>query len=256
MKNEIKNLKFSVLMSVYINENPIYFEVALKSIIDQTRKPDEILIVKDGKLTDDLEEIIKKYKNKYSIISTLELENNVGLGKALSIGIKKCKYTLVARMDTDDIAKPNRFEKQIEIFFKNTEIDIVGSWVEEFEEIDKKIYVKSIKKLPEKNSEIIRLLKKRNPMNHPSVMFKKDVVIRNGNYSEKYNRLEDYYLWFNLAIKKCEFYNIQEVLLSFRVNEATFNNSSPIDYAVSTAKHTIADNIIQFRTFLTYFCDW
>lgn len=121
-------------MSVYEKENPKYLDVALNSIINQTILPNEIVIVKDGKLTDDLDSIINKYSKKYSdLFKIISLKENIGLGKALSIGILSCKYDLIARMDSDDICKEDRFEKQINLYRDNRNIDLVGSYISEFE---------------------------------------------------------------------------------------------------------------------------
>jgi glycosyltransferase involved in cell wall biosynthesis len=96
---------FSVLLSVYYKENPLYFRISLDSIFNQTVLPTEIVLVKDGPLTSELDTVIEEYKLKYPILKILPLIKNVGLGKALNEGLKYCSYELVARMDTDDINK-------------------------------------------------------------------------------------------------------------------------------------------------------
>ena len=142
-------MKFSVLMSIYNKEKPEYFNRAMQSIWDeQTVKPDEIVLVQDGKLTDELYNSIEQWKEKLKkIFKTIPLEVNVGLGDALNIGIKHCNFELIARMDTDDISLPNRFEKQLKVF-ENKNIDICSTWVSEFEDDENKII--SYRKLPEK----------------------------------------------------------------------------------------------------------
>ena len=126
--------KFSVLLSAYSRENPSYLKEALNSILSQSLFPNEIILVKDGPLTQELDLVIKDYISKYPIIKAIDLEENQGLGKALNKGLQFCSNDLIARMDTDDIAKPNRFERQIQIFEKYPEIDVCSSWIEEFEE--------------------------------------------------------------------------------------------------------------------------
>lgn len=229
-------MEFSVLMSIYIKENPVYFEEALKSIIFQEVIPTEILIVEDGELTSELYKIIEDYKNKYSFIRTLKLEKNMGLGEALRQGILECKNEIVARMDTDDISKPNRFKRQLEIFKNNPEIDIVGGWIEEFEEKNNKKEIKSFRNVPEEHLKIVETMKKLNPFNHPTVMYKKSKVISSGNYNEKYNKLEDYYLWFRMMKNDCKFYNLQEAILSFRVSDNTFRKRNGKRMLVDTYK--------------------
>lgn len=227
-------MKFSVLLSVYYREKPSFLKEAINSIIDQTNKPDEIVIVKDGPLSKELNVIIDKFNKKYGeLFSIIDLEENVGLGKALSIGIKKCKYDIVARMDTDDISKSTRFEKQIKIFEKDSSIDILGSWVEEFEEDISNII--STRKVPQENREIKEFAKSRNPFNHPSVMFKKSSVLKAGNYIDFYLN-EDYYLWLRMLNMGFNAYNIQESLLYFRISKDTFKRRGGLKYAIQDIK--------------------
>lgn len=226
----VRKIKFSVLMSLYYKENPLFLEESLESIINQSLLPNEIVIIKDGELTKELDSVINKYSKQYSkLINVISLDENQGLGKALSIGIKKCKYDLIARMDSDDISKKNRFERQIKIFENNYEIDIVGSWVEEFE--GNKNNIVSKRKVPKTNKEILNFAKFRNPFNHPTVMLKKQAVLKANNYKDFYLN-EDYYLWLRMLKKGFKAYNIQESLLYFRVNKDTFKRRGGLKYAV------------------------
>lgn len=214
--------KFSVLISVYYKELPEYLDVSLESITDkQILKPNEIVLVKDGPLTKDLDNIIEKYVKKYpNLFKIIFLEKNSGLGKALNIGLENCSYELVARMDGDDISKPGRFQKQIKIFENNPEIEICGSWIDEFNLKNKQIEIRSVRKVPQNNDEIYNKLKFSCAFNHPTVMYKKSAVIKVGSYMQTF-ALEDYYLWIRLALNKCRMYNIQESLLYFRVTDGT-----------------------------------
>lgn len=227
-------MKFSVLISVYYKENSLFLEKALKSIINQTLFPNEIVLVKDGSLTKELNEVINNFLNEYpNLMKVISLDKNKGLGKALSIGIKKCTYNLVARMDADDIAKSNRFEKQIKVFRNNPELVIVGSWVNEFENDVSSVI--STRKVPQYNKEIKEFAKSRNPFNHPSVMIKKDFVLKAGNYLEFYLN-EDYYLWLRMLNMGFKAYNIQESLLFFRISKDTFKRRGGLKYAVQDIK--------------------
>lgn len=219
---------FSVLMSVYIKENPKYFERSLKSILEeQTLKPKEIVIVEDGPITEELKKVIIKYKEKYpNIIKSVILEKNQGLGDALNIGLKKTSYDIVARMDTDDISLPKRFEEQYKILLENN-YDVVGSNIYEFENNENNVI--GYKKVPENSSEIIRYSKTRNPINHPSVMFKKCAVINSGSY-EKMPDFEDYYLWVRMINKGYKFYNIQKPLLKFRTGNEMIKRRGSLRY--------------------------
>lgn len=213
--------KFSVLMSVYIKEKPECLEKSLESVFNQTLKPSEVVLIKDGPLTNELDNIINKFKKIEETLKVISLEKNMGLGEALRIGVENCSYELIARMDTDDICKNNRFEEQINYFKKNPDLDMIGSWTDEFQEINGEIKVKSIRKVPEKQSEIIKRLKKANAFNHPTVMYKKNSIIKAGNYSEEFNCLEDYYLWVRMAVNNSKFYNIQKSLIYFRITSGT-----------------------------------
>ena len=106
-------MQFSVLLSLYYKEKGEYLRQSLDSIFNQTLKPDEVILVEDGPLTEALYEVLSEYSNIYSNFKIVRLEKNGGLGNALNIGLAHCSFDLVARMDTDDIAKPDRFEKEI-----------------------------------------------------------------------------------------------------------------------------------------------
>ncbi len=231
------DLRFSVLMSIYYKEVPINLDKALESITDiQTLKPNEIVLVKDGPLTKELENIIDKYIKKYpNLFKIIALEKNYGLGKALNIGLESCTFELVARMDGDDISKPDRFEKQIEFMKKNPQVDILGSWIDEFIEKDNNIKIRSIRKVPEKNNEIYLKLKSICAFNHPTVMYKRRKVIEAGSYLQDFV-LEDYYLWIRLAQKNAVMYNLQESLLNFRITEGTSKRRGGIKLLKSDLK--------------------
>lgn len=229
--------KFSVLISVYYKEIPEYLDASLESITDkQILKPNEIVLVKDGSLTSELDNVIEKYKKKYpDLFKIISLEKNSGLGKALNIGLQNCSYELVARMDGDDIAKPERFQEQIEIFKNNFKVDICGSWIDEFSLKNKKIEVQSVRKVPENNDEICTKLKFSCAFNHPTVMYKKSIVIKVGSYMQTF-ALEDYYLWVRLALNKCQMYNIQKSLLYFRVTDGTAKRRGGLNLLKSDLK--------------------
>ena len=225
--------KFSVLLSLYYKENPQSLKDSLESIINQTLQANEIVLVKDGPLTKDLELVLDSYSKQNINLKIVPLAQNKGLGKALNEGLKHCSYEIVARMDTDDIAKPNRFEKQIEVFKSNEEIDVVGTWIDEFEGSPQNII--STRKLPETNKEIYQYAQKRNPINHPTVMFRKQAVIDVGGYKH-FPLFEDYYLWVRMLLKGTKFYNIQESLLFFRFSPDMFKRRGGIKYACTEAK--------------------
>lgn len=224
-------MKFSVLLSIYIKEQPVYLKESLDSLFKQTLPPDEIVLVKDGPLTPELDKVITEYQSQHPTLKVIPLSKNQGLGKALNEGLKHCSYDLIARMDTDDIAKPDRFEKQIKVFQEHPEIDICSAWIEEFEGTPDNIL--ATRKLPETHEEILKYAKHRCPINHPVVMYKKSAVLKAGGYN---GFPEDYRLWINMLMTGARFYNIQESLLYFRFSSAMVKRRGGWKYAMADAK--------------------
>jgi len=212
-------MKYSVLITVYDKDNPRYFEQALKSMINQTVKPSEIVIVKDGKINKSLSMVIDNNRKIFKNIVEIDLPKNVGLGLALNEGIKKCKYNLIARMDSDDISAENRCEKQLEKFKKNKKLDIVGSPVLEFK--DDIFNIVGKRKVPLTNEEIYKYARRRDPFNHPTVMYKKDSVLAVGGYGN-YRKNQDTDLWIKMLHNKCQCANCEEYLLYFRFDDNTY----------------------------------
>ena len=258
MSLQHNQLKFSVLMSVYNKENPEWFEQALDSIIvKQTVTPNEVVIVCDGELTPSLNSVLTKYKTKFPNILKIFRKEHGGLGKALNFGLPKCTHKLIARADTDDICKPNRFEKQLEVFEKNPDIDLVGSWIDEFDGNINNII--SVRKLPETHAEIYDFGKFRCPVNHPTVMFRREAMETVGGYQHFY-LFEDYYLWVRMLVNGAIFYNIQESLLWFRSSLDMYKRRGGLKYAIVEAKlqllflklgyttlfHTLKNIVIRF----------
>ena len=220
---------FSVLLSLYPKEHPSYLQQSLNSLFSQTLLPDEIILVKDGLLTAELDAIVSDYAARYPILKVIPLPQNQGLGKALNEGLKYCSYDLVARMDTDDIAKPDRFEKQVKVFEEHPELDLVGAWIDEFEGTPQ--HVLSVRKVPETSDEIREYCQKRCPVNHPVVMFRKSAVQAAGGY-QHFPLFEDYYLWVRMLKNGARFYNIQESLLYFRTSSDMFKRRGGWKYAM------------------------
>lgn len=222
-------MKFSVLMSIYYKENPDFFDRAMRSIWDeQTLKPSEIVLVEDGQLTCELYEKILKWKQKLNdILVSVKIQNNVGLAEALNVGLKHCKYELIARMDTDDICLNYRFKKQVDMFIKDKKLQVCGGLVCEFENDENQTL--DIRKVPQTQEQILKYAKYRSPINHPSVMYKKSTVLNASGYSDKIFP-EDFYLFVRLLQNGAKFYNIQEVLLKYRANDDMLKRRSGIKY--------------------------
>lgn len=209
---------FSVLMSLYIKEKPEYFNECMRSILQQTVQPTEIVIVLDGPISPEVETVLKNYiKNNPGLIKTVINHENKGLGLALAKGILACKYELIARMDTDDIARNDRFEKQLIEFTKDPDLDICGSHIIEFEgSIDNVI---SKRKVPLSQVEITKYQKDRSAFNHMTVMYKKSAVIKAGNY-EDCPLMEDDLLWVHMLLSGAKGKNIDDYLVFARTGLA------------------------------------
>ena len=223
-------MPFSVILSIYYKESPLFLRESLDSLFSQTVCPDEVILVKDGPLGDELDNVIDSYVTRYPYLKVLSLVTNRGLGKALNEGLKYCSHELVARMDTDDIAMPERFEKQLAVFKKYPDIDVVGAWINEFE--DNVSNIKSVRKLPELPDDIRQFAKRRNPINHPVVMFRKSAVLAAGGYRH-FPLFEDYYLWIRMLMNGAKFYNIQESLLYFRFSSEMFKRRGGWKYMIN-----------------------
>lgn len=207
---------YSVLMSLYIKEKPEYLRLAIDSMLNQTVKPDEIVIVEDGPLTEPLYAVLDEYKAKYpQIVRTVKNEKNLGLGLALNVGLKECRNEFVARMDTDDISKSDRCEKQLKVFAENMSLSIVGAYVDEFIDDPKKIV--STRAVPVSNDEIYQFAKKRSAFNHPVVMYRKSRVLAFGGYANL-RRNQDVDLFGRMLFGGCKAQNVPESLLLFRSN--------------------------------------
>jgi len=213
-------IEFSVLMSVYKNEKPDYLREALESVVQQTVMPNEIVIVKDGLLTEELDAVINEYSEKYpALFKIVAFEKNRGLGLALKDGVLACSYEYIARMDTDDVCKSNRFEKQIKYLEENPRTALLGTWIKEFSK--NRNNPDTITKLPCEHQEIVRFAKSRNPFRHMSVMFQKQAVLDSGNY-RGFLWFEDYDLWVRIIQKGYEVANLPEFLVDVRANGEMF----------------------------------
>ena len=212
--------KFSVLMSLYIKEKPEYARACFDSLLNQTVLADEWVIVEDGPLPDGLYDLLDEYENRCpGLIKRVPLKENQGLGLALREGVLHCTYNLIARMDTDDVARRDRFEIQLSEFEKDPELDICGSHILEFEgSIDNVVAKRTV---PLTDSEIKKYQKRRDGFNHPTVMFKKSKVLEAGNY-QSCPLMEDTYLWVNMFLNGAKAKNTDDFLLYFRVGENMF----------------------------------
>lgn len=227
-------MDYSVLMSVYYKEHPEYLRQAMESIANQTVPTNDFVLVCDGPLNAGLDEVIAQMQDVFGVLlNVVRLDKNMGLGNALNIGIRHCKNDLVARMDSDDIAYLDRCEKQIKVFNEHPEISICSGVVEEFTVTPDIVDARRVP--PEMNTEIIEFAKKRNPFNHPCVMYKKAAVEEVGSYQDFY-LLEDYYLWLRMLMAGYQGYNIPEPLLHMRAGSDMYLRRAGWKYAKAQIK--------------------
>lgn len=230
----------SVLISVYGRDNSKYFRLALESIYNQTSAPKQIVLVEDGPISKDLEQIVEEYKQKDKIrLDIVKLKNNKGLGVALNEGLKKCKYEYVARMDSDDICDKDRIKKQWNFIKKNKDIDIFSGTIKEFSK--KTENITGERRVPKQHKDIIGFSKKRNPFNHPAVVFRKKAVLDAGGYNESYHLFEDYYLWIRMLMNGCKTSNLDDTLVYMRTSSDSIKRRGGIKYATE---------LLRFQTWL------
>lgn len=214
------NMRYTVLMSVYQKEQPEYLRAAIESIHNQTLAAEKIVVVCDGPLTEALEDVLGEYDKELTLV---RLPENVGLGAALAEGLRYCSSEWIARMDSDDIALPDRCEKQIRYLMEHPDVDVLSGTLAEFggearTPQEAKKQVSSFKYVPETQQEVAKYIKKRNPINHPCVMFRREKAVEAGSY-QKCPLFEDYDLWVRMFLKNCVFANLKDTILYMRVNE-------------------------------------
>ncbi len=207
------DINFSVLMSLYHKENPYYLDLALNSVFSQTESADQVVLVLDGPIGEDLMAVVDKYKQQYPTLGVYPQPVNRGLSTALNIGLEKCRNEIVFRMDTDDVCYPNRFERVLQEYKNNPELEIVGSFAtmidEEGNEIKDMV-------APVNQEEIYKNVWTC-PFIHPTVSFKKSALLRAGSYNPNSGpRQDDYELWFRCVENGLKCKNIEEPLLYYR----------------------------------------
>ena len=209
--------KYSVLMSVYKNDDAGFLKIALESIYDQqTRKPDEIVVAFDGPLKDPLYAVLDEFKKgREAVVKYYPQEVNRGLGEALRIGSELCTGDYILRMDSDDISDSERFAKMSAYVEAHPEVDALGGDIAEFNEDPFKEETR-LRVCPSKHEDIVNMAKRRNPMNHVTACIKKSALMKAGGY-QTLLLLEDYLLWLNMIVAGCKLANINETMVYVRV---------------------------------------
>lgn len=207
-------------MPVYHGDDAAHFDEALRSICDQSFAAREIIVVQDGPVGEELTAVLHKHQESCPLLRLVKLERNSGLSTALNAGIDAAQYEWIARMDADDVAHPDRFERQAQYLKQHPEISILGSWIDEYDEsLQQKT---GIRKLPETHYEILKYARWRCPFNHMTVMYKTEVVRKLGKYKNYGAVGDDYELWGRFLTQGYRGANLQEVLVDARTGEDFF----------------------------------
>lgn len=226
--------EYSVLMSVYAKEKPDYLRQSIQSIFSQSVPTNDFVLMCDGPLTTELDAVIETAcKSHGDVLHVIRLEKNQGLAHALNIGLRECKNDLVARMDSDDIALPNRCELQLQKFQEDPELSIVGGAIDEFEGTPQNII--SHKNMPETHEELLRYARLRNPFNHPTVMYRRSAILAVGGYPNNILH-EDYALWGYLLLSGAKGYNLPNTLCYMRVDSGLYRRRGGFYYLKQAVK--------------------
>lgn len=243
-------MDFSVAMCVYGGDNAEFFDRALESVTDlQTVKPSEVVLVVDGPVPQEIDEVIWKYEKMYESFRAIRLPKNGGLGNALRVAIENCKYELIARMDSDDVALPTRFEEQLSFFEKSADVDIVGGDITEF--IGREDNIVGKRCVPKKHDEITAYMKRRCAFNHMAVMYRKSAVQSAGGYLDWFWN-EDYYLWLRMQLSGAKFANTGTVLVNVRTGADMYARRGGKRYFESERrlqKYMLEHKIINYSTY-------
>lgn len=212
-------------MAVCRSEKAVFFDISLRSVwTNQTRKPDEIVLVEDGILGEDLHEVIKHWQALLGkLLVVVKNDDNFGLTKSLNRGLAVAHGELIARMDSDDISEPDRFERQENYLMEHPEIDIVGGSLREFNEVNMNLRVRHY---PLTHDESMRYICKASPLAHPTVMMRRRIFDEGLHYNEKYRTSQDIALWFDAIMAGYKIANVPEVTINFRSQGDVFKRRS------------------------------
>ena len=245
-------------MSIYKNDDAVFLKVALESVINQTLKPKEIVVVGDGPvpepLTSAVSEEERRAKGQGIELRFLPQDVNRGLGEALRIACENCRYDYIARMDSDDISLPYRFEKQMRVFEKHPEVGMVGGMITEF--VGDPCNIVDRRVLPLDNKGIYKMMQTRCGVNHVTVIIRKKELMEAGNYSGRF-RQEDFYLWARMMKNKVVIQNIPDVVVNVRSGADQFARRGGMKYFhehMKVFKFMYHEGLIPYPVLLENYC--
>jgi glycosyltransferase involved in cell wall biosynthesis len=216
IEEKLHSLPISLLVPIYHRDNPKYFEAALKSLLHLTTSPDEVIVGCDGPLTPELDDIIERFIRDYpKQVTVIRSEENIGLGYIINKMAHIAKNEILARMDSDDLCRPMRFERQYNYLVKN-KVDLIGGQVSEFKVNPGDLHWE--KKVPLNHDEIEKYLKRRSPFTHPAIMFKKELILSVNGF-KRIPPIEDYDFFVRCKLAGAKFGNVDEVVLDFRLGD-------------------------------------
>lgn len=212
---------YSVTMSVYGKEQPDFLRLSIKSIVEQSHRTNDFIIVCDGELTDGLNNVLDDAQREYpDTVRVIRTKKHVGTAASANMALKLCKNEYIGKMDSDDIALPHRFEMQLRRMMLHPELDIIGGYIEEFDSDSGNAI--SVRKVPLSNDAVHRFAKRRNPFNNPTLLFKKSAALASGGYSEDLARCEDYDFVVKMLADGAVGGNIPQVVLKYRITEENY----------------------------------
>ncbi|MDH0344032.1 glycosyltransferase [Chromobacterium haemolyticum] len=206
----------SVVMATYRGDHAEQLLAAGESVFNQTRVPDELVLVLDGPVELSHELVVEQI-SKLGTVRVLRLEKSLGPGGARHHGIVAAAHEVVAVMDADDLSVPTRFEKQLVLIYGGA--DVVGGWIREFDQFPGDM--KAIRKVPEMHDDVWRYAKRRSPMNNVTAMFRKAKYLEAGGYTEM-RTFEDYDLYVRMLLHGARFQNLPEILVEVRGGREMF----------------------------------
>ena len=220
-------MTISVLLSVYYTEKGAYLDHALKSVWDdQSRKPDQIVLIEDGALTGELYQVIEKWEERlHKVLTICKNKENLGLTKSLNVGLREATGELIARMDSDDIAAPHRFELQERFLEEHPDVDIIGGSMQEFDDTHECL---NVRHYPKTHEEVCKYIVKACPLAHPSVMMRKKIFDEGLQYDERFRMSQDIKLWYDAILAGYKIANIPDICLYFRQQGDVFRRRSRV----------------------------
>lgn len=224
----VSKSRISVVLPVYGGDDPSHFDDAVSSVLSQTRRPDEVVLVRDGPVPDTLADVLSRLVAAHDPVVVVPFEENRGRAVARQVGIERANGDYVAMMDADDLSLPERLERQARFLDEHSEIDLVGTQIIEIDaESEEHLAVRS---LPTDHDDIASLARSRAPVSQSSVMARRDAILAAGNYRDV-DRMEDYDLWVRMLVDGARFANIPETLVKARTGDEMYERRGGFEYA-------------------------